>query len=155
LDAVCRTPLAGVGLEPIASDGRPSAVVAWLGLWAVDTLVTAQADPGPALIALQTALVMALVAGVELTVFGMLPLRFLPGESVYRWNRRAWAALFGIGMFGFVHVLMNPRNGYLADTTRTPMVTIVVLLLFFGLFSVAFWAYFRFRRVPVTPSTPS
>ena len=56
-------------------------------------------------------------------------------------------------MFGFVHVLMNPRNGYLADATRTPMVTIVVLLLLSGLFSIAFWAYFRFRRVPVEPST--
>jgi alpha-tubulin suppressor-like RCC1 family protein len=128
------------------------AVVAWFGLLWVGPLTPAHGDPGLALIALQTALVMALVAGVELTVFGMLPLRFLPGENVYRWKRRVWAALFGIGMFGFVHILMNPRSGYLADTTRTPMVTIVVLLLFFALFSVAFWAYFRFRRVPAAPS---
>ena len=125
------------------------AVVSWFGLWVIDALDPAQSDPGSALIALQSALVMALVAGIELTVFGMLPLRFLPGEKVFRWSRRAWAALFGIGLFGFVHVLMNPRNGYLADTTRTPMVTIVVLLIFFGLFSVVFWGYFRFRRVPV------
>ena len=42
---------------------------------------------------------MAVVAGVELTVFGMVPLRYLPGEHVYRWNRRLWAALFGIVIF--------------------------------------------------------
>lgn len=95
---------------------------------------------------------MALVAGVELTVFGMLPLRFLPGEKVFRWNRRAWAALFGFGLFGFVHVLINPRSGYLADATRTPMLTIVALLLVFGIGSVVFWAYFRFRSVPAAPS---
>ncbi len=128
------------------------AVVSWLGLWLVDVLVPVQSDPGPALIALQNALVMALVAGIELTVFGMLPLRFLPGEKVFRWSRRAWAALFGAGLFGFVHVLMNPRSGYLADTTRTPMVTIVVLLLGAAVFSVGFWAYFRFRRLPVARS---
>jgi hypothetical protein len=40
---------------------------------------------------------------------------------------------------------MNPGSGYLADKTRTPMLTIVVLLAFFGLGSVVFWAYFRFR----------
>jgi hypothetical protein len=131
------------------------AVVAWFGLLWIAPLTPAQGDPGLALIALQTALVMALVAGVELTVFGMLPLRFLPGENVYRWKRRIWAILFGLGMFGFVHILMNPKSGYLADTTRTPMVTIVLLLLFFALFSVAFWAYFRFRRVPEVPAPAS
>lgn len=57
------------------------ALVAWLALWGVDTLIPVQGDPGPALIALQTALVMVLVAVVERTVFGMLPLRFLPGGA--------------------------------------------------------------------------
>jgi hypothetical protein len=131
------------------------AVAAWFALWWVDTQVPAEGDPGLVLIGVQTALVMALVAGVELTVFGMLPLRFLPGASAFRWDRRVWAALFGVGLFGFVHVLMNPRNGYLADSTRTPMVTIVVLLVGFGLFSVVFWAYFRFRRVPEVPAPAS
>ncbi len=131
------------------------AVVAWFGLLWVAPQTPTQDDPGLALIALQTALVMALVAGVELAVFGMLPLRFLPGENVYRWNRRVWAALLGIAMFGFTHILINPRSGYLADATRTPMVTIVLLLLFFGLASLAFWAYFRFRKVPAAPSVTS
>ena len=104
-----------------------------------------------AFIAVETALVMVLVAGVELTVFGMLPVRFLPGEHVFRWNRSAWGVLFGSGLFAFIHVLMNPRSGYLADSARTPLVTIIVLLLFFGVASVVFWAYFRFRSPPVTP----
>ena len=128
------------------------AVAAWFSLLWVAPLNPSQGAPGPTLVALQTALGMALVAGVELSVFGMLPLRFLPGEKIYHWNRRVWAILLGIAVFGFVHILVNPRHGYLADTTRTPMLTIVVLLLCFGLGSVAFWAYFRFRRVPVAPA---
>jgi len=92
------------------------------------------------------------VAGVELTAFGMLPLHFLPGEKVYRWNRGVWAALIGLGVFGFAHVLMNPRDGYMADSSRTPLITIVGLLIFFGLSSVLFWAYFRFRTRPVAPA---
>jgi hypothetical protein len=131
------------------------AVAAWFGLMLVAPLNPAQGDPGPALIALQTALVMALVASVELSVFGMLPVRFLPGEKVYHWNRRVWAVLLGLAVFGFVHILVNPRHGYLADATRTPMVTIVVLLLGFGLSSILFWAYFRFRREPVATSATS
>jgi alpha-tubulin suppressor-like RCC1 family protein len=131
------------------------AVVAWFGDWWVVSLTAAQSNPSPKLIFLQTTLVMVMVAGIELTAFGMLPLRFLPGEKVFRWNRRYWAGLSLIGMFGFVHVLMNPKNGYLADSTRTPIMTMVVLLLFFGLGSVVFWAYFRFRRIRVSPSVAS
>jgi hypothetical protein len=132
------------------------AVVAWFALLWVEPLNPAQGDPGLSLIALQTALVMALVASVELTVFGMMPVRFLPGDKVFRWNRRAWAILLGLAVFGFVYILVNPRQGYLADASRTPMVTIVVLLLSFGLGSVLFWAYFRFRPARVAPSaTPS
>jgi hypothetical protein len=132
------------------------AVVAWFALLWVEPLNPAQGDPGLSLIALQTALVMALVASVELTVFGMMPVRFLPGDKVFHWNRRAWAILLGLAVFGFVYILVNPRQGYLADASRTPMTTIVVLLLSFGLGSVLFWAYFRFRPARVAPAaTPS
>ena len=75
----------------------------------------------------------------------MLPLRFLPGAAVFAWSRRTWTALFVLSAFGFLHVLVNPQSGYLADTTRTPMLTIVVLFVVFGLVSVGLWAYFRFR----------
>ena len=37
-------------------------------------------------------------------------------------------------------------SGYLADASRTPLITIVTLFAGFGLVSVALWAYFRFRR---------
>jgi hypothetical protein len=130
------------------------AAAAWIGLLWVGAMKPGPGDPGLALIAFQTALVMAVVAGVEVAVFGMVPVRFLPGEKVFHWNRRAWAGLIGIAALAFIYILVNPRKGYLADATRTPMLTIVVLLLCFGLASVLFWAYFRFRRVAVAlPAT--
>ncbi len=95
---------------------------------------------------LEAATVTVVVAGLENAVFAMLPLRFLPGSVVYAWNRAVWAVLLGLGIFGFAHVLLNPSGGYMGDTTRTPFMTMVVLLIAFGLASVAFWAYFRFRR---------
>ena len=142
----------GKAMATAAASTLLVAVAAWFGLLWADGLGSAGSDPGLPIIALQTAFVMAVVAGVELTFFGMLPLRFLPGEKVFRWNRPVWAALLGCGIFAFVHVIINPRSGYLADSNRTPMVTIVALLMFFGLSSVAFWAYFRFRPGPAVPA---
>lgn len=94
---------------------------------------------------LSAATVTVVVAGLENAVFAMLPLQFLPGSVVREWNRWVWVAILGIGVFGFAHVLLNPSAGYMGDTTRTSFLTMVVLLAGFGIASVAFWAWFRFR----------
>ncbi len=99
---------------------------------------------------LQAATVTVVVAGLENAVFAMLPLRFMPGGAVYHWNRVVWVVLIGLGIFGFAEVLLNPGSGagYLADTTRTSFFTLVLMLGGFGLASVLFWAWFRFRPDP-------
>lgn len=117
-----------------------SAAVAWLALGALPA-----GDASFGTTALRTALAAITVAGLEGVVFGLLPFRFLPGEPLYGWNRVLWAALLGIGAFAFLHILINPASGYLADTSRTPLLTVIGLLLGFSLVSVAFWAWFRFR----------
>jgi hypothetical protein len=122
-----------------------AALVAWVTL----AFLRGGLGPGGELVAtfLQAATVTVVVAGLENAVFAMLPLRFLPGEAVYNWNRRLWVVLLGLGVVGFTHVLLNPTSGagYLADSTRTSFFTMVVLLVAFGLASVLFWAWFRFR----------
>ena len=117
-----------------------TAAVAWLALGALPA-----GNPAFAATALRTALAAVMVAGLEGVAFGLLPFRFLPGEALYGWNRALWAALLGVGAFAFLHILVNPASGYLADTSRTPLFTVVGLLLGFSLVSVAFWAWFRFR----------
>jgi hypothetical protein len=127
------------------------AVASWL-------LLPVVRDPGfaggQALVttALETAFVTVVVAGVEATLFGMLPLRFLPGERVRAWSRRAWLALIGLGTFAFFHVLLNPTSGYLADTSRSELSTVIWLLALFGGGSVLFWAFFRFRSSRAAPA---
>ena len=86
--------------------------------------------------------------------FSMLPLSFMPGEKVRAWNRRVWIGLLGIATFGFAHILLNPSSGYLADTTRTSLFTVIWLLALFGGGSVLFWAYFRFRGRPGAGASP-
>jgi hypothetical protein len=135
-----------------AGTGLAGALLAWLLL----PLVRAGGGPDAAFGAAvaETAFVTMVVAGLEGAVFAMLPLRFLPGERVRAWDRRVWAALLGLGTFGFGHILLHPSSGYLADTTRTSFLTVVGLLVTFGLASVAFWAWFRFRPSPrAAPTT--
>ena len=122
------------------------ALLAWIGLAVLRASAAGGADFDTVL--LQSAAVTVVVAGLENAVFAMLPLRFMPGASIFSWNRPVWVVLMAIGLFGFVHVLLNPAAGagYLADATRTSFFTTVALLALFGITSVLFWAYFRFRR---------
>ena len=130
-----RSGAAAAGLMLTAS------ILSWLGL---GLLVESSAVGFGAALA-ETVLAVVMVAGLEGVAFGLLPLRFLPGEPVYAWNRIVWGALIGIGLFAFFHILINPSTGYLADTSRTPLLVVLGLLVGFGLASIAFWAYFRFR----------
>ncbi|MEO6350578.1 MAG: FGLLP motif-containing membrane protein, partial [Candidatus Limnocylindrales bacterium] len=129
------------------------AFFAWVGL-ALLRGGAGAADESLVTATLEAASVTIVVAGLENAVFAMLPLRFLPGSAVYAWDRRVWAVLIGLGLFGFAHVLLNPSAGYLADTTRTSFFTLLVLLIGFGATSVAFWGWFRFRPQRVTAEPP-
>ncbi|MEA2621842.1 MAG: hypothetical protein QOH61_752 [Chloroflexota bacterium] len=138
--------------------GLLASLVAWLGLAAVRLQEPAIGDPPFTLAVWETVLATVVTAGLEAAVFGLMPVRFLPGEKVFAWNRAVWALLVGLGTFGFCHVLLNPRSGYLADTTAASLATVVGLLVFFGLGSVLFWAWFRYRdrprgRPPTTPDS--
>jgi hypothetical protein len=118
------------------------AVAAWL----VTGMLGETASTGSVIgIVVQTVLAAVVVGGLEGVVFGLLPLRFLQGEVLFGWNRLVWGLLFGLGVFAFAHVLINPSSGYLADSSRTPLLTIVALFVGFAIVSVAFWGYFRFR----------
>lgn len=100
------------------------------------------------LVLADTVLAALFAAGVEANVLGLLPLRFLAGETLFRWSRAVWAAVFGVNVFVFLHALSAA-----AGTASTGASVRVAAVLFgaFGAVSVAFWAYFRFRRRDLTP----
>lgn len=125
------------------------ALVAWIGLGALPD------GDGFGLVAARTTLAVLMVAGLEGVVFGLLPMRFLPGASLYAWNRILWSGLLALGVFAFFHILINPASGYLSDTSRTPLFTVVALLVGFSVVSVAFWSWFRFRPSTTEPHSPA
>jgi hypothetical protein len=119
--------------------------VAWLALGAVRT---PGIEPGPATAILENVFGAFVVAGIEGIVFGLIPLRFLDGEALFRWQRPRWFVLYALGVFGFFWIILNPANGFVATSAGPELVTAIALFAGFGLASVAFWGYFRIRRAP-------
>ena len=66
-----------------------------------------------------------------------------------QWSRVAWALIFGIGMFALAQIMLLPESGKFLRSSA-PLLTTLALFAGFGLTSVAFRAYFRYRRAPKT-----
>jgi hypothetical protein len=119
--------------------------VAWITLGAVRTQGVDGTIPGTIAEAILAALV---VSGIEGVVFAMLPLRFLPGEAVFKHQRVRWFVLYGLGLAGFVYILLNPASGYVPSEGSASFIVALALFVGFGISSILFWGYFRFRRKP-------
>ncbi len=114
----------------------------------------AAAEPGRSIwwIGLEICLALIFLWGVEGLAVAMLPMKFLDGRKVYRWSRTAWAVLFFLGIFATVHILLRPGSGYVGSTTGDVGIGVMTLFAAFGLGSIAFWAYFRFRPARWVPA---
>jgi hypothetical protein len=121
-----------------------AAAVGWLALTWLHGLGV---DPnGFAITLLATACAAVTVAGLEATAFGLMPLRFMPGYAVYRWNRLGWALLWGLSLFGFLHILIAPSSGYVSELSPSAFAAALGVFAAFGALSILTWGYFRFRR---------
>jgi hypothetical protein len=102
-------------------------------------------------VAAEAGLAALFILSLETVVFAFIPVRFLEGYKVAAWSRAVWAALFALGLFAFVQVLLRPGMGYVANTKSTSELLVVALFVGLGLVSVAFWAYLRFRPAAARP----
>lgn len=121
------------------------AVLAWVARVPVSG---ATMKPGVSFwtVLIESALCGAFIIGLESTLVGLLPLRFLDGSRIKEWSRAAWAALFVFALMVLIQVLVQPGSGYVGHTSRLGKITVLALYLVFAGFSFGFWAYFRYRR---------
>jgi len=70
----------------------------------------------------------------------------MPGATLFGVSRLRWAVLYAAGIVAFILVILNPANGFAKAPEQVSFVTAFALFVAFGLFSVAFWAFFKLRR---------
>jgi hypothetical protein len=121
------------------------AAAAWISRVPV-TGFTMRSGVGFWTLVLEAALAGTFVVGLESTIVGLLPMRFLDGSRIRGWSRSAWTVLFLLALAAFVLILIQPSTGYVGHTSLLGKVVAVALYVGFCLVSLSFWAYFRFRH---------
>jgi hypothetical protein len=97
---------------------------------------------------LDSVLAAVVVAGIEGVAFGLIPMRFLEGDSVFAWSRKGWTALFGVSVLAFVFIVLNPTGNFVGATSVGPVWTMVAIVAGFSALTAGLWAYFRWRPEP-------
>ena len=127
------------------------ATLSWF-LWVPVADAASEPDADFVVLFLDATLATVWVVGIQSVVFGLMPLRFLDGEKAKSWSFAGWAAIYGLGMFAFVHSMIRPGAKVDGDSFWTA----IVLFASFTVFAVVFWAFFRFRTPrPTDPAPPA
>jgi len=85
------------------------------------------------------------VSAVQGAAIGLIPLRFLTGETLFAWSRRRWAVLWGVALLLFAHVILYPVSSFEPHPSATSLVTVGVTVVLYGAIAVGFWAFFARR----------
>ena len=129
------------------------AVLAWLAWVPVKDAVMSGHTSFPMLV-LDAALATTWVCGVQSLLFSLIPMRYMDGETVMAWSRGVWFAVYGLGMFFFVQTIMHPQSSRYGGNPKANLFSMLLLFVFFTVFAMAFWLFFRLRGRPEGPDDP-
>ena len=122
------------------------AIAAWLALGPVSA--AAATDGGVLLAIANTVLATLFVAGLEGFMLCMIPLRFVDGAAVMRWNRWLWALIFGVGVFLWWQLLINRDEAYVDAFRQGSVLAALAILAIFMIVTGSVWLYFRTHTLP-------
>lgn len=100
-------------------------------------------SPNPVWLILDPALNVIFLGGFASLAFSMFPLPFLPGRHIARWHRGAWLTISGVGMVGFIAVLLSPGSGSSSELHHVAIIPLIVAFVAFALVSLGFMLYFH------------
>jgi hypothetical protein len=122
------------------------AVVAWL-LWIPIKHLAEEPDASFFILSLDAMLAVLWVASLAFIIFGLAPLKFFYGETVKKWSFWGWLAIYVPGVFMFVYTLLHPERGLFGSSEEASLFSVLLLFICFGVFSIAFWSFFRVRAL--------
>jgi len=126
-------------------------ILAWLGFSAL------RAAGGSGFwyeLSLETLVAITLEA-IGTMIIAMLPLTFLDGKTIFRWNKWAWAGIYLLTVAVFAVIVMPISNNWGAMTA--PIFGWGTLFVVFAIVAFGTWAVFRFvpGRKAATTSSPA
>jgi hypothetical protein len=127
-----------------------ASLVAWLLLGPLRA--AGQSEDSWILGLLEAVAAIVFVAALESVFFNMIPIDFLKGATIARWNRAVWAVIFGFSGFLFWHLLLNQNKSYLQAFSQTKVIAAFAVVALFCIATVVIWTYFHIGKRRTAPA---
>ena len=101
------------------------AMLAWVALTPLRAATAV--DPSPMPVLLETIAAILFIGGLEAVAFSLIPLSFMDGVTVFRWNKIVWVVLFGTAVFLFWQLVLNREGKYLEAFQQSSVLVCVAL----------------------------
>ncbi len=85
------------------------------------------------------------ICGLQSLFFGLIPIRSMDGETVFKWSKGAWAAMYLIVTFIFVQFMIHPSAAGFGGNKHTAILPLLAMFFTATLAAVGFWAYTNFK----------
>jgi Zn-dependent protease len=95
---------------------------------------------------LEAAFVLLFVSGIQGLLFNLLPITFLDGQKVWRWNPLAWLSIAVPSAFIFFHVIVNRSGTFASATGERSIQMLIAVCAIFWVLTVGAWVFFRIRK---------
>jgi hypothetical protein len=82
---------------------------------------------------------------LEGLLFSLMPLQFMDGWRIWKWNRLAWLALFVPTMLMFMQVLFNAEASYFDFVTSHRSISGIAVIVAYLAATWGTWAYLKWR----------
>ena len=94
---------------------------------------------------LDSALAITFVTALESIAFGLIPMKFLDGQELFRWKKGIWSAMWGASLLWFALVVLNPALGTYGHHSESSFWIIAILFSSLMIVALSTWAFFTVR----------
>lgn len=90
-----------------------------------------------------TLFLLIFAAGVQTIFFEMLPISYLHGKGIFRFNRIVWLILFAFTAAIFLQTMLNPDGAFVGAFNSPNMVVLSIVVAVFCIFCASVWFYLQ------------
>jgi hypothetical protein len=90
-----------------------------------------------------TVFLLIFAVGVQTVFFEMMPISYLHGKGIFKFNRVLWLILFAITAAVFLQTMLNPNGSFVGAFNSPNMVVLSIIVGLYCVFCAGVWFYLQ------------
>ncbi len=94
------------------------------------------------------------ICGLQSLFFGLIPIKSMDGDTVFKWSKAAWASIYVVVTFVFVQFIIHPSAAGYGGNSKTSIVPLLAMFVAATVAAGIFWIYTKAKWGNKTKGEP-